>query len=101
MAPSDKRRAGAPPAEPPAKQQRGGAGRGQGKKVSPVNAKGNDSAYAPKRVQVDLAELLGKRTKHSPSPAAPPAALSSHGVSQCNQTVWHTTLADQSNTSDF
>ena len=50
---------------PPAKKTvapkgtHGGAGRGGGKKKSPVNAAGHDAADAPKRKQTSLADLLG------------------------------------------
>ena len=52
------KRAAEAPADPPAKKQNGGAGRGQGRKPSLVNANGNDHAEAPKRKQASLAELL-------------------------------------------
>ena len=56
------------PDAPPPKKEKGGAGRGQGRKPSLVNAKGKDSADGPKHKQLGLEALLGKRTKTSPSP---------------------------------
>jgi len=40
---------------------RGGGGRGAGRKASPVNSAGTDSAAAPKRTQQSLGDLLGER----------------------------------------
>ena len=76
----------APLAEEAAKKKNGGAGRGQGRKKSALNAPGNDDPALPAKRQASLADLLGERFAKRPKPELTGEPLWTRG--HCVVVVW-------------
>jgi len=73
---------------------RGGGGRGAGRKASPVNSAGTDSAAAPKRTQQSLGDLLGDRFAKKQKTVAD--AIGARTVSWKGARRWTTWLLEAS-----
>ena len=80
MAPKPRAKPTGPKAVTEVILKRGGARKGAGKKVKDANAPGVDSAAAPKRTQLDLADLLGQRFAKKPKQPQETAAEAGESI---------------------
>ena len=80
MAPKGKSTAGPKELASALAKKRGGNRPGAGKKVKDANAPGFDSAAAPKRTQLDLADLLGQRFAKKPKQPQETAAEAGESI---------------------